>query len=102
MFKAQLRSGNWLTTERITVYSAMMVIALVIAIIGLVINAQGILMPDGQPLGTDFSDVFTAGKLALKGQAAASYDWEAHWHVQKEVFGQDVPYYAWSYPPLFS
>lgn len=75
--------------------------ATVIGIIGLVISSHNLLMADGQPIGTDFSDVYTAGQLALKDKAASAYDWNIHWQAQKELFGKDVPFYAWSYPPPF-
>ena len=37
----------------------------------------------GRPLGTDFANVYAAGKLALAGEPAPAYDWPAHHEMQK-------------------
>jgi hypothetical protein len=56
----------------------------------------------GKPLGTDFSNVYAAGVLALNGKAPDAYD-PPHQHAaEKAVFdGRDVPFFGWHYPPFF-
>jgi len=60
------------------------------------------LWPDraGQP--TDFVAVWSAGKLALGGHAAAIYDWPAHKLVEESAVGHAFDgYFGWHYPPTF-
>lgn len=53
-------------------------------------------------MGTDFSNVYAAGTLALAGDADAAYDWEREYAAEKAIFGgRDVPFYGWHYPPQF-
>ncbi|MET0313764.1 MAG: glycosyltransferase family 87 protein [Hansschlegelia sp.] len=55
----------------------------------------------GRPLGTDFSNVWAAGRLVLEGAPAAPYDLAAHYGEQVKRFGAGVPFYGWHYPPMF-
>jgi glycosyl transferase family 87 len=97
-----LRSGSFLTRQRLRVYCALLLIAYAIAIAGLLATADGIVDRAGRPLGTDFADVYAAGRLALAGKAGRAYDFAAHHAVQKEISGRpDIPYYGWHYPPMF-
>lgn len=54
-----------------------------------------------RPLGTDFSNVWAAGRLVLEGHPAAPYDLAAHYAEQVRRFGAGVPFYGWHYPPMF-
>ncbi|RMF06083.1 MAG: DUF2029 domain-containing protein, partial [Alphaproteobacteria bacterium] len=57
---------------------------------------------NGRPLGTDFSNVYAAGKLTLQGTPQAAYDPLLQHAMEKTVFGgRDVPFYGWHYPPQF-
>lgn len=63
---------------------------------------EWILDAKGKGIPTDFVNVFAAGRMALDGQAALAYDWEAHKRVQVAVLGQDFQgYFGWHYPPPF-
>src|SRR6185503_11441314 len=65
-------------------------------------TADGIVDYAGRPLGTDFMNVYAAGKLADVGHAADAYDFTLHHAAQKIVAGRpDVPYFSWHYPPPF-
>ena len=61
--------------------------------------------PFGRPFGTDFSSFWAAGKLALAGSAAASWDPAAHAAAERSQFSPDAgfapDYYAFFYPPPF-
>lgn len=94
-------AGRFLTPARIRTYSMFLVGATVCSLLWIAATAQQNLMPDGQPIGTDYADIYAAGKLALEGRAAAAYDWQAHHAMQQDLFGPDAPFYAWSYPPPF-
>lgn len=99
---AALKSGSFVTRERMRVYSALLLFAYVAALVALLATADGIVDWAGRPIGTDFVNVYAAGKLALGGQPALAYDWPAHHAMQKAVAGRDqIAYYGWHYPPAF-
>jgi hypothetical protein len=72
------------------------------AMIAWCVLSDGMIDPNGKPLGTDFSNVYAAGELTLKGQPEAAYDPVRQHVAEREVFGgRNVPFYGWHYPPLF-
>ena len=97
-----LRRGDWLTPERLRNYALILIGAYALAIIALVATSHGGVDYAGRPVGTDFSDVWTAGRLALKGAATSAYDPPVHFAAQQAAFHKaDIPYYGWHYPPFF-
>jgi Glycosyltransferase family 87 len=97
-----LSSGDWLTAERIRAIATISLALTCLSIIYLLATAHGTLDAWGRPLGTDFSNVWTAGQMALDGRAPAAWDWAAHYQVQQAAHGDPhVPFYGWHYPPPF-
>lgn len=98
----QLRSGDWLTADRVRAAGTVSLALACLSVLYLLVTAHGTLDAWGRPLGTDFSDVWTAGQMALDGRAPAAWDWAAHYQVQQAVHGDPhVPFYGWHYPPPF-
>ena len=98
----QLRSGEWLTADRVRAVATVSLAFTGLAILCLLVTSHGTLDAWGRPLGTDFSNVWTAGQLALDGRAPAAWDWAAHYQVQQAAHGDpDVPFFGWHYPPPF-
>ena len=97
-----IKSGNWLTRER-AVRIAIICGLVSLAILGyLLVTANGTLDWRGKPLGSDFSQVWTAGRMALDGRAAEVWNWDAHRAVQEAVHGPALKeWYGWHYPPPF-
>ena len=97
-----LSTGNWLSRERalrIAVVAGLVSIAVLAFLIG---ASSGTLDYLGRPLGTDFSQVWAAGQMALDGQAADVWNWDKHFAVQRALHGpQLLEYYGWHYPPPF-
>lgn len=97
-----LKTGDWITLERIRVYSWMLLAFWLVGIAAVILTSHGGLDFAGRPLGTDFSNVWSAGRLVLDGQAQGAYDVHLHHLVQQETFNDpNVPYYGWHYPPFF-
>jgi len=68
----------------------------------LLANSHGTLDWKARPLGTDFSQLWTAGTLVWDGRAAAVWDWPSHFAVQQQVHGsKTVDLFGWHYPPPF-
>lgn len=98
----QLRSGDWLTADRIRAVATVSLALGLLSILYLLVTSHGTLDAWGRPLGTDFSDVWTAGQMALDGRAAEAWNWAAHYQVQQAAHGDpQVPFYGWHYPPPF-
>lgn len=98
---AILRSGAWLTRERIRLVAAAVLIASIAGFLYLVVTANGLVDLHGRPLGTDFSDVYAAGTYVLDGNPGASSDPTLLHAREQQIFGKTTPFYAWLYPPFF-
>jgi hypothetical protein len=92
----------WATPQRLRAYSIIMIGVYLAALVWLVSTSHGGIDYAGRPLGTDFSDVWTAGRLALSGHPASIYDPAAHYAAQQAAFHDPkIPFYGWHYPPMF-
>jgi alpha-1,2-mannosyltransferase len=98
---SNLRSGAWLSPERIRAYGFISLAGFVLYIAVLAIRLDGLSEPDGQPIGSDFSNVYAAGRLVAEGRAPEAYDWTAEHEMEKSLFGRQTPLYGWHYPPIF-
>ncbi|KAB2912248.1 MAG: DUF2029 domain-containing protein [Hyphomicrobiaceae bacterium] len=97
-----VRCGSFVTGRRVHAYSLLLLAGYLAALAALLATSDGRLDYAGRPLGTDFINVYAAGKLANGGQAGLAYDWPAHHAVQKQTAGRaDLPYAGWHYPPVF-
>ena len=97
-----INSGEWLTRER-AIRIAVICGLVSLAILGyLLATSSGTLDWQGRPLGTDFSQVWTAGRMVLDGRAAEVWNWDAHRAVQEAFHGPRLAeWYGWHYPPPF-
>jgi hypothetical protein len=100
-FLSHLRDGEFLTRERVRLWAGALLIGFTAALVFLAVTAHGLNDYQGRPLGTDFSDVYTAGTFALDGNPQAAFDPARHYEQEKATFGVDTPFYGWHYPPFF-
>ena len=96
-----LRSGDWLTPERIRLVATALLFASTAGFLFLVVTAHGGIDLQHRPLGTDFSNVYTAGVLADEGKPAAAFDPALEYARERALFGDDTQFYGWHYPPYF-
>ena len=96
-----LAEADWLTADRARAWrNVLLVMSFGFAIGWCVLSRSGV-DPFGRALGTDFLSFYAASKLVLSGHALAVYDVGAHRAAEVSVFGRDVGYAAYFYPPLF-
>lgn len=100
-WREKLRTGAWLTADRIRGYSLILLGFYAMAVAVWIVQSHALVGPDGKPVGTDFSSFYAAGSMALEGRAHEVYDMAAHYAREQQIFGDSVPYYAWFYPPIF-
>ena len=96
-----LRSGDWLTRERIRLIAVALLMASAIGFLYLVVTAHGAVDRQGRPLGTDFSNVYAAGTYINEGNATAPFDPPQQYAREQTIFGNDTQFYGWHYPPFF-
>lgn len=97
-----LRRGSFITRARIKRVCVVLFGCYTVAVLALLITSDGMTDYAGRPLGTDFSNVYAAGRMASEGRAAEAWDWARHHAEQKAVFADDaIPFYGWHYPPFF-
>ena len=96
-----LRSGEWLTRERIRMVAAAVLIASAAGFLYLVVTATGGVDLQGRPIGTDFSNVYAAGTYVLEGNFQAPFDSVQQYAREQAIFGAATQFYGWHYPPYF-
>src|SRR5476651_1874015 len=96
-----LRSGAWLTAERMRLIALALLAAAVIGAGFLIATSEGRNDHFGRPLGTDFSNVYAAGTYVLDGKPTAPFDPARQYAREQAIFGAATPFYGWHYPPFF-
>ena len=99
--RGSLRSGDWLTRERVRLVAVALLLASAAGFLFLVLTAHGVIDRQGRPLGTDFSNVYAAGTYVDQGNAAAPFDPVQQFAREQQIFGADTQFYGWHYPPFF-
>lgn len=98
---ASLRSGAWITRERVRVYGTILIAAYAI-VVAWSFSGSGVLDPLRRPVGTDFLSFYTASSLLHAGEGAAAYSAPALHAAETSITGPGAAegsYYAWLYPP---
>jgi hypothetical protein len=97
-----MSDGSWLDRARVRRIAWLCLAVTIIAVATLFATAHGTLDYKGRPLGTDFSQVWTAGTMVWDGRAASVWDWPSHFAVQQAFHrSTTVDLYGWHYPPPF-
>jgi hypothetical protein len=96
-----LRSGRWLTRERMRLVACTLLAAMVLGAAFLIATSDGLNDRFGRPLGTDFSNVYAAGSYVLDGEPSAPFDPPRQYAREQAIFGQATQFYGWHYPPFF-
>lgn len=98
---SSIKSGDWLTPERLRNYPLIVLALLALAIIGAVVLSNNRMGPNGLPLGSDFSQVWIAGKEVIAGAPEAPFYFDRHSAAQRREFPLADGVFGWHYPPFF-
>ena len=98
---AALRSGDWITGQRLRAYSLILLAAYVIGALAWLASLHAGLDWQDRPYGSDFAEVYAAGTLVADGHPAAPYDLLTHIARQHALFGARSAVFSWNYPPYF-
>lgn len=93
-------SGRW--KNLISTIAFAVAVGYAVALALMLLQHHWVLDANGKPALTDFVEVWVAGRSALAGAAAATYDIQAHHAAQVAGVGHSFRgYLLWNYPPLF-
>ncbi len=99
---SHLQTGDFIDTPRIRRLSIIMLAFALLAVAALFATSDGMRDYQGRPLGTDFSNVYAAGRMAIEGRASEAFNPANHFARQREIFADEaIPLYGWHYPPFF-
>jgi hypothetical protein len=100
-FLETLRSGEWLTRDRMRLWGLAVLAASAVGFLTILATSDGLNDYQNRPIGTDFSNVYAAGTYVLDGHAPLAFDWPAQHARERAIFGEQTPFYGWHYPPFF-
>jgi alpha-1,2-mannosyltransferase len=84
-----LRSGTWLTRERIRLAAAALLVASVARLLYLPVTANGLIDRQGRP-----PSVYAAGTYVLDGDPRALFDPVRQYAREQRIFGDATPFSA--------
>lgn len=97
-----LRDGRWLTPARLQAYALMLLVGYVAFTVWIIATSSGVLDAYGRPLGTDFANVWSSGRLVLEGRPEIAFDPDIQRPYQQKLLGMGIDwFYGWHYPPMF-
>mgnify|MGYP000957129241 CR=1 FL=1 len=100
-FLGRIRDADWLDAERALAYPRVIGAVTLLTLLGMALTANGVVDSRGEPLGADFSNFWSASRLALMGEPAAVYDMARQYAVQRQEFGAQTGFYPFFYPPTY-
>jgi glycosyl transferase family 87 len=98
---AAIRTGDWITAARLRAYCLMLIVFAVFGLGFLLARSDGLVDYQNRPLGTDFSNVYAAGKWVLERRPEAPFSPALQHEMERKIFGAHTPFYGWHYPPVF-
>src|ERR1051326_3158447 len=96
-----LRQGDLISRKRVQLWAAALLIGFTAALVYLFWTAHGSNDYAGRPLGSDYSNVYTAGRSVLHGNPLSPFVPVEQYRHEQAQFGPKTPFYGWHYPPYF-
>lgn len=90
---------HWLDAERLRVYPWLFLATWVGVAVWWVLQFPGGLASGGEPWGADFIALWSAGHLALNGDAASAWQMDSLFAAQQVAMAGSSSHYGWFYPP---
>jgi hypothetical protein len=86
----------------IAVAGLSLALAYAVVLVSAIFAGQWLINAQGQPIASDFVNVWAAGRLTGDGHPALAYDWTIHKSMEVRAVGHAFDnYYGWHYPPTF-
>ena len=98
---SSLRDASWLNGRNIRLYLWLVLAVALPQFIARIVTSHDLISRDGVPLGGDYISFYAASKLALSGQVTAPWHQALHHVAETAVFGRNLGYWAFFYPPAY-
>lgn len=98
-----LRSNTTASPARMIAVAGLSLVLAYLIVLGCALFAgEWLIDAQGQPIASDFVNVWAAGRLTGDGHPALAYDWTIHKSMEVRAVGHAFAnYYGWHYPPTF-
>jgi hypothetical protein len=96
-----LRQGRWLTRDRIIAGSQVLLLVELTILVMLALWQHGAITGQVSRTSSDFVSFYAAGKLALAGTPALTYNQAAHFLAEQQFMVAGAPYQFFFDPPVF-
>lgn len=94
--------GTWATIDRVRLFAVVIIASSLVMLVVRWTGGSGLMDRFGHPIATDFSGLYTAGRMVVEGNAVGAYDPDTHIAFQRRFHGSEtVDVYGWHYPPFF-
>ena len=97
----RIRSGGWLTNERMAAYAWILLICELLGFAFFVAGTHGLIVPLPHPTSSDFVGYYAAGRLADAGHGWLAYDQVAHYAAEQQATEPGIGDNLFYYPPVF-
>jgi hypothetical protein len=98
---SQIRSGGWLTNDRMAAYAWILLTCELLGFAFFVAGTHGLVVPLHHPISSDFVSFYAAGRLAEQGTGWLAYDHAAHYAAEQQATAPAIAYNYFYYPPVF-
>ncbi len=98
---SRIRSGDWLTNDRLMAYAWILLVCELIGFAFCVAGTHGLIVTLQHPTTSDFVTFYAAGRQADSGAGLLAYDHAAHYAVEQQATAPGIPYFRFYYPPVF-
>jgi arabinofuranan 3-O-arabinosyltransferase len=101
-FQANRDERQGAGARRLAILGGGIALGYAVALALMALRGAWIVDPTGAPILTDFTAIWSAGRLALHGAALSAYDGAAEHAAEVAVIGHGFDgFYGWPYPPQF-
>ncbi len=88
----RIRSGGWLTDDRMAAYAWILLICELLGFVFCVAGTHGLVVPLRHPTSSDFVSFYAAGRLADSGTGWLAYDQVAHYAAEQQATEPGIAY----------
>lgn len=91
---------SWLNAKRLFVYPRIFAFVYVAVWAFWILTGTGLTDRTGKPIGSDFLVFYAGSSIALRGEAAAAFDFARFYELERDIVKAEYPN-PWVYPPTY-
>jgi hypothetical protein len=95
-----LREARWLNRARLSAYPKIFLAAYLLTAAAWFMAGQGVIDPQGKPIGPDFINFYAASAQTLAGYPSSAYEFTRHADAERAIVaGRQIAIHLFNYPP---